>query len=32
MEELPSWLGVYQLSRDMIPRGIVEVTFDDRNL
>jgi hypothetical protein len=30
-EELASWLGVYQLSRDMIPRGIVEVTFDDRN-
>jgi len=31
MEELASWLGVYQLSRDMIPRGIVEVTFNDRN-
>jgi hypothetical protein len=31
MEELTSWLDVYQLSHDMIPRHIVEVTFDDRN-
>ena len=28
-EELASWLSVYQLSRDMMPRGIVEVIFDD---
>ena len=28
-EELTSWLSVYQLSRDMTPRGIVEVIFDD---
>jgi hypothetical protein len=28
IEELSSWLSVYQLSRDMIERGIVEVTFD----
>jgi hypothetical protein len=28
-EELASWLSVYQLSRDMIERGIVEVIFDD---
>jgi hypothetical protein len=28
-EALASWLSVYQLSRDMVPRGIVEVTFDD---
>ncbi len=25
IEELNSWLSVYQLSRDMTPRGIVEV-------
>ena len=30
-DELNSWLSVYQLSRDMIDRGIVEVIFDDRN-
>jgi hypothetical protein len=29
LEELDSWLSVYQFSRDMVPRGIVEVTFDD---
>lgn len=29
MEELNSWLSVYQLSRDMVQRGIVEVIFDD---
>jgi hypothetical protein len=29
IEELNSWLSVYQLSRDMVPRGIVEVIFDD---
>jgi hypothetical protein len=29
VEELTSWLSVYQLSRDMVPRGIVEVIFDD---
>lgn len=28
-EELASWLDVYQLSRDMVQRGIVEVLFDD---
>jgi hypothetical protein len=28
-EALTSWLSVYQLSRDMIPRGIVEVIFND---
>jgi hypothetical protein len=28
-EELASWLDVYQLSRDMGQRGIVEVLFDD---
>lgn len=26
---LASWLSVYQLSRDMEQRGIVEVTLDD---
>jgi hypothetical protein len=29
VEELDSWLSVYQLSRDMVLRGIVEVIFDD---
>jgi hypothetical protein len=29
VEELESWLDVYQLSRDMVQRGIVEVLFDD---
>ena len=29
IEELATWLSVYQLSRDMIPRGIVEVIWDD---
>lgn len=28
-EELDSWLSIYQLSRDMVERGIVEVHFDD---
>ncbi len=28
-EELASWLDIYQLSRDMVQRGIVEVLFDD---
>ena len=28
-EELTVWLSVYQLSRDMVPRGIVEVIWDD---
>ena len=28
-EELASWLDVYQLSRDIIQRGIVEVLFND---
>ncbi len=28
-EELVSWLNVYQRSRDMVQRGIVEVIFDD---
>ena len=28
-EELASWLSVYQFSRDMMQRGIVEVLFDD---
>jgi hypothetical protein len=28
-EVLASWLNVYQLSRDMVQRGIVEVIFDD---
>jgi hypothetical protein len=28
-EELMAWLSVYQLSRDLIPRGIVEVLWDD---
>ena len=28
-EELGSWLSIYQLSRDMVERGIVEVHFDD---
>jgi hypothetical protein len=31
VDELNSWLGVYQLSRDMIERGILEVIFDDRD-
>jgi hypothetical protein len=31
-EELTAWLSVYQLSREMVPRGIVEVLLDDRNL
>ena len=31
VDELNSWLGVYQLSRDMTERGIIEVTFDDRD-
>jgi hypothetical protein len=31
-EELMAWLGVYQLSREMVPRGIVEILLDDRNL
>jgi hypothetical protein len=25
IEELTAWLSVYQLSRDMVPRGIIEV-------
>jgi hypothetical protein len=29
VEELHSWLSVYQLSRIMAQRGIVEVIFDD---
>ncbi len=28
-EELTAWLSVYQLSREMVPRGIVEVLLDD---
>jgi hypothetical protein len=28
-EELMAWLSVYQLSREMVPRGIVEVLLDD---
>jgi predicted nucleotidyltransferase len=28
-KELDSWLSVYQLSRDMVQRGIIEVRFDD---
>ena len=28
-EELASWLSVYQLSRDLVERGIVEVGDDD---
>jgi hypothetical protein len=28
-EELMAWLSVYQLSREMVPRGIVEVVLDD---
>ena len=28
-EELMAWLSVYQLSRDMMPRGIVEVLWHD---
>jgi hypothetical protein len=28
-EELAAWSSVYQLSRDMVPRGIVEVIWDD---
>ena len=31
-EELTAWLSVYQLSREMVPRGIVEILWDDRNL
>jgi hypothetical protein len=29
VEELNSWLSVYQLSRNMVERGIVELIFDD---
>ena len=29
IEELTAWLSVYQLSRDMVPRGIIEVIWDD---
>ena len=29
MEELDSWLSVYQLSRYLVSRGIVEVIFND---
>jgi hypothetical protein len=28
-EELMAWLSVYQLSRELVPRGIVEVLWDD---
>ena len=28
-EELMAWLSVYQLSREMMPRGIVEVLWHD---
>jgi hypothetical protein len=28
-EELTAWLSVYQLSRDMVQLGIVEVSFND---
>jgi hypothetical protein len=28
-EELIAWVSVYQLSRDMVSRGIVEVLWDD---
>jgi Family of unknown function (DUF6932) len=28
-KELMAWLSVYQLSREMVPRGIVEVLLDD---
>jgi len=31
LDELNSWLSVYQLSRDMIEPGIVEVIFGDRD-
>jgi hypothetical protein len=31
VDELNSWLSVYQLSRDIIYRGIIEVIFDDRD-
>jgi hypothetical protein len=31
-EELMAWLSVYQLSREMVPRGIMEILWDDRNL
>ena len=29
IEERTTWLHVYQRSRDMVPRGIVEVLWDD---
>jgi len=29
IEELTAWLNVYQLSRDMVPRGIIEVIWDN---
>ena len=28
-EELMAWLSVYQLSREMVPRGIVEILLND---
>jgi len=31
LDELNFWLSVYQLSRDVIERGIVEVIFGDRD-
>jgi hypothetical protein len=31
-EEPIAWLGVYQLSPEKVPRGIVEILWDDRNL
>jgi hypothetical protein len=31
LDDLHSWLSVYQLSGDMIERGIVEVIFGDRD-
>jgi len=29
IEARTAWLNVYQLSRDMVPRGIIEVIWDD---
>jgi hypothetical protein len=29
IEELTTWLSVYQLSRELVPRGIVEVLWHD---
>jgi hypothetical protein len=29
VDELTAWLSVYQLSREMVPRGIVEIEVND---